>query len=211
MVPALILSGPPGVCVLGGAPKPAEVVTYWPALMPKSVVRPRIALFDQSSNRITDEKIVDADVIGNFEPSNMDTQRADKAKSTVLAAIQSGEGPKSVPLSTIVLGRSGDKGDMSNIGILARSPKAFAWLDSWLTAQRVKDLFQEICFGPVVRYTLDNMSGYNFLLDASLGGGGTLTLRTDAQGKTFAQALLRQLAPIPQDVLDDVKNQANTK
>lgn len=116
-----------------------------------------------------------------------------------------GQGPKSVPLSTIALGRSGDKGDMANIGILARSPKAFAWLDQWLTAQRVKDLFQEICFGPVVRYRLDNMSGYNFLLDASLGGGGTLTLRTDAQGKTFAQALLRQMAPIPGDVLEDVQ------
>ena len=208
MVPALILSGPPGVCVLGGAPKPAEVVTYWPALMPKSAVRPHIALFDQENNRIIDQKIVDADVIGNFEPSNMNTQKAEKPKSTVQAAIQSGEGPKSVALSSIVLGRSGDKGDMSNIGILARSPKAFAWLDTWLTAQRVKDLFQEICFGTVVRYTLDNMSGYNFLLDASLGGGGTLTLRTDAQGKTFAQALLRQMAPIPQDVLDDVKKHA---
>jgi hypothetical protein len=74
-----------------------------------------------------------------------------------------------------------------------------------LTAQKVKDLFQEICQGSVVRYKLENMNGFNFLLDASLGGGGTLTLRTDAQGKTFAQALLRQMAPIPQDVLDDVE------
>jgi hypothetical protein len=202
MVPALILSGPPGVCVLGGAPKTTEVVSYWPALMPKSAVRPRIALYD---NGVKDEKVVDADVIGNFEPVNMNTQKAERPQQSVGAAISDGHKPGSVPLSAIALGRSGDKGDMANIGILARSPKAFAWLDSWLTAQRVKDLFQEICFGPVVRYKLDNMSGYNFLLDASLGGGGTLTLRTDAQGKTFAQALLRQMAPVPQDVLDDVK------
>ena len=202
MVPALILSGPPGVCGLGGAPKPAEVVSYWPALMPKSAVRPHIALYD---NGVKEEKIVDADVIGHFEPPNMNTQKADKASKSVHAAMKDGEGAKSVPLSTIALGRSGDKGDMSNIGILARSPKAFEWLDTWLTAQKVKDLFQEICFGPVVRYKLDNMNGHNFLLDASLGGGGTLTLRTDAQGKTFAQALLRQMAPVPQDVLDDVK------
>jgi hypothetical protein len=202
MVPALILSGPPGVCVLGGAPKPNEVVSYWPALMPKSAVRPRIALYD---NGVKDEKIVDADVIGNFEAPSMKTQTANKPSKDVMSAIKDGESHQSVPLSTIVLGRSGDKGDMANIGVLARSPKAFEWLDSWLTAQRVKDLFQEICFGPVIRYKLDNMSGYNFLLDASLGGGGTSTLRTDAQGKTFAQALLRQMAPVPQDVLDDVK------
>ena len=201
MVPALILSGPPGVCVLGGAPKPTEVVSYWPALMPKSAVRPTIALFDSG---VRDEKTVDADVIGHFEPAEMNTQRAEKASQSVHTAIKDGDTINSVPLSTIALGRSGDKGDMANIGILARSPKAFVWLESWLTAQRVKDLFQEICFGPVVRYKLENMNGYNFLLDASLGGGGTLTLRTDAQGKTFAQALLRQKAPVPQDVLDDV-------
>lgn len=202
MVPALILSGPPGVCVLGGAPKPAEVVSYWPALMPKSAVRPRIALYDAG---VKDERTIDADVIGNFEATEMNTQKADKPSKDVHAAIKDGEGAKSVLLSTIALGRSGDKGDMANVGILARSPKAFQWLDSWLTAQRVKDLFQELCHGSVVRYKLDNMSGYNFLLDASLGGGGTLTLRTDAQGKTFAQALLRQMVPVPQDVLDDVK------
>jgi hypothetical protein len=202
MVPALILSGPPGVCVLGGAPKPAEVVSYWPALMPKSAVRPRVALYDGG---VKEERVVDADVIGSFEASSMNSQKADKPSSAVADAIANGQSPRSVPLATIALGRSGDKGDMANIGILARSPKAFEWLDSWLTAQRVKDLFQELCSGTVVRYKLDNMSGYNFLLDASLGGGGTLTLRTDAQGKTFAQALLRQMAPVPQDVLDDVK------
>jgi hypothetical protein len=206
MVPALILSGPPGVCVLGGAPKPTEVVSYWPALMPKSAVKPRVALFDSG---VIDERIVNADVIGSFEPSSMHSQKADKAKQNVRDAIASGQSAESVPLSSIALGRSGDKGDMANIGILARSPKAFEWLDSWLTAQRVKDLFQEICFGTVVRYKLDNMSGYNFLLDASLGGGGTLTLRTDAQGKTFAQALLRQMAPVPKDVLDDIRKHAS--
>lgn len=208
MVPALILSGPPGVCVLGGAPKPTEVVSYWPALMPKSAVKPRIAFFDGG---IKEEKIVDSDVIGHFSQPPTDHQTASKASCDVRKSLtQPGDESDLVPLVRIALGRSGDKGDMANIGIMARSPKAFAWLDTWLTAQRVKDYFQELCHGPVVRYKLDNMSGFNFLLDAALGGGGTLTLRTDAQGKTFAQALLRQVAPIPKDVLDDVKkHQAN--
>jgi hypothetical protein len=171
--------------------------------MPKSAVKPRVAVYDGG---VKNEQVLDADVIGKFEPSEMSRQKATKASKEVHEAIRDGQSKDSVPLSVIALGRSGDKGDMSNIGILARSPKAFEWLDSWLTAQRVKDLFQEICFGTVERYKLDNMSGYNFLLDASLGGGGTLTLRTDAQGKTFAQALLRQMAPVPKDVLAEVKS-----
>jgi hypothetical protein len=203
LVPALILSGPPGVCVLGGAPRPTEVVSYWPALMPKSAVRPRVALFDGG---LKEERVVDADVIGHFEAKDLGSQRATKATIPVEDAMAKGSGHGSVPLSTIALARSGDKGDMANIGVMARSKKAFEWLESWLTAQHVKNLFQELCHGNVVRYKLDNMWGYNFLLDSSLGGGGTLTLRTDAQGKTFAQALLRQMVVVPSDVLADVKN-----
>jgi hypothetical protein len=202
LIPALILSGPPGVCVLGGAPKPAEVVSYWPALMPKSAVKPYVANYNDGIN---DRRQIDSDVIGNFTAPEMNVQKAHKSSMPVAAAIKQGEGVSSVPLSQIALGRSGDKGDMCNVGILARSPKAFLWLDSWLTAQRVKDLFQELCVGTVTRYKLDNMQGFNFLLDSALGGGGTLTLRTDAQGKTFAQGLLRQMAPVPHDVLIEVK------
>ncbi|MCX6117092.1 MAG: DUF1446 domain-containing protein [Proteobacteria bacterium] len=202
LVPALILSGPPGVCVLGGAPKPAEVVSYWPALMPKSAVKPKIALY---SGGVKDERVVNADVIGHFEAKDSHSDIATKVTMDVQTAMRVNSNENIVPISEIALGRSGDKGDMANIGILARSPQAFKWLDEWLTAQRVKDLFQELCFGNVVRYRLENMSGFNFLLDASLGGGGTLTLRTDAQGKTFAQALLRQLAPVPKEVVDSVR------
>ena len=92
---------------------------------------------------------------------------------------------------------------------MARSSKAYEFLDSYLTAQRVKDLFQELCQGSVTRYALPNMSGFNFLLDESLGGGGTVTLRTDAQGKTFAQALLRHKALIPKDVLKSVSGESS--
>jgi len=148
---------------------------------------------------------VDSDVIGNFSAPAIQTQKALQPSCDIATAMKTNGAVTVNPISKIALGRSGDKGDMANIGILARSPKAFAWLETWLTAQKVKDLFQEICQGSVVRYKLENMNGFNFLLDASLGGGGTLTLKTDAQGKTFAQALLRQLAPIPQDVLDDVE------
>jgi hypothetical protein len=88
---------------------------------------------------------------------------------------------------------------------LARSPLAYEFLCNYLTAERVKNWFQELCLGNVTRYRLDRLRGLNFLLDKSLGGGGTVTLRTDAQGKTFSQALLRQRVPIPREVLLDVE------
>jgi hypothetical protein len=197
LVPALILGGPPGVCVLGGVPKPTEVVSYWPALMPKSAVKPRIANVDDG---VRNERVVDADVMGQSTGQECPTQMAATASQSVTEAILT----SGVELSKIALGRSGDKGDMANIGILGRSPLAFKWIEENITAQVVKNLFQELCHGKVIRYRLDGLYGVNFLLDASLGGGGTLTLRTDAQGKTFAQALLRQRFNIPPAVLDDV-------
>ena len=109
------------------------------------------------------------------------------------------------PLFSICLSRSGDKGDTANIGVLARSEKAYAFLQKHLTAQLMKNLFQELCSGPVVRYEVDELLGLNFLLEKSLGGGGSSTLRSDAQGKTFSQAILNQRFAIPRDVLEDAR------
>lgn len=204
MIPSLILSGPPGVCVIGGVPKAQEIVSYWPALMPKSVVRPKIALCEIDRG-IHSETIVPPEQSGSFDPAAFKPdQVSDEPTCDVITAIGDQSHPEAVALSTICLGRSGDKGDMANIGILARSPKAYTFLEKYLTAQKVKDLFQELCQGRVTRYCLPNMSGLNFLLDEALGGGGTVTLRTDAQGKTFAQALLRHKTLIPADIVAEV-------
>ena len=201
-IPALILGGPPGVCVLGGVPKPADVVTYWPALMPKTALRPQIAVYE---NGLTKKRIVDMERVGNFIPREMPIQTARSPSMSVNAAMAKNSGSDALPLSEICLGRSGDKGDAANIGVMARGPLAFKFLEEHLTAQRVKDLFQELCVGPVIRYRLENMLGFNFILESALGGGGTVTLRTDAQGKTFAQALLRQTASIPREVLAEAQ------
>jgi len=204
LIPSLILSGPPGVCVIGGVPKAHEIVSYWPALMPKSVVRPKIALCEIDKG-IHSEVVVPPEQSGKFDAAKFPPeQAASKTSCDIKFAMKTQEHPEAHPLSTICLGRSGDKGDMANIGIMARSPEAFTFLERYLTAQRVKDLFQELCAGPVTRYRLPNMLGLNFLLDEALGGGGTVTLRTDAQGKTFAQALLRHRTLIPREVIDSV-------
>lgn len=94
-------------------------------------------------------------------------------------------------LLEIAHGRSGDKGDAANIGIIAYDDKGFEVIKKELTVDRVKKHFEGICFGNVERYELPNLRALNFLLHNTLGGGGTVSLKHDAQGKTLAAALLR--------------------
>jgi hypothetical protein len=95
-----------------------------------------------------------------------------------------------VPLSQIAHTRSGDKGDTCNIGVIANEELYYPVLVAQVTAERVKAHFGELVKGPVERFELPNLGALNFLLHQALGGGGTVSLRTDAQGKTFGAALL---------------------
>ena len=96
-----------------------------------------------------------------------------------------------VQLIKLAHARSGDKGDTANIGLIALRPEVYPILVREVTADRVKEHFEGICKGEVERFELPNLTALNFLLHESLGGGGTLSLMTDAQGKTFSTALLR--------------------
>jgi hypothetical protein len=95
-----------------------------------------------------------------------------------------------VPLSRIAHTRSGDKGDTCNIGVIAWEGRHYPVLLREVTPERVRQHFGALVEGPVERYHLPNLSALNFLLHRALGGGGTVSLRTDAQGKTFGAALL---------------------
>lgn len=95
-----------------------------------------------------------------------------------------------VPLSRIAHTRSGDKGDTCNIGVIAYNDRHYAVLVREVTAERVKRHFGGLVAGEVERYELPNLGALNFLLHRALGGGGTVSLRTDAQGKTFGAGLL---------------------
>jgi hypothetical protein len=95
------------------------------------------------------------------------------------------------PLYRLAHARSGDKGDTANIGLIAREPRYYPVLVREVTADRVKAHFGSLCQGEVERYELPNLGALNFLLHRSLGGGGTVSLRLDAQGKTYSAALLR--------------------
>jgi hypothetical protein len=107
-----------------------------------------------------------------------------------------------VPLHRIASARSGDKGEGSNVGVMARSPLAYAYLREHLTAELVRRHMAAINRGDVVRHEADNLRVLNFLLKDSLGGGGSASIRTDAQGKTHGLALLRLVLDVPQEVLD---------
>ena len=96
-----------------------------------------------------------------------------------------------VQLTKLAHARSGDKGDTANVGLIAFREEAYPVLVREVTSDRVKQHFQGICYGEVERFELPNLGALNFLLHESLGGGGTLSLMTDAQGKTFSTALLR--------------------
>jgi hypothetical protein len=104
-----------------------------------------------------------------------------------------------VQLVKLAHARSGDKGDTANVGLIALKPEYFPWLNREVTAERVKEHFTGICQGEVERFELPNLDALNFLLHESLDGGGTLSLMTDAQGKTFSTALLRMKIEVPDD------------
>ena len=96
-----------------------------------------------------------------------------------------------VPLSRLAHTRSGDKGDVANIGVIAWTPQAYQMLLRELTAERVHAFFADRVVGPVTRYELPNLHALNFVMERALGGGGTVSLRVDSQGKTYGAALLR--------------------
>jgi hypothetical protein len=106
-----------------------------------------------------------------------------------------------IPLSRIAHARSGDKGDTSNIGIIAFDARHYPILAREVTAGRVKQFFGEMVKGEVERYELPNLGALNFLMHEALGGGGTLSLRTDAQGKTLGAALLRMEIDVSENEL----------
>jgi hypothetical protein len=106
-----------------------------------------------------------------------------------------------LPLDRIAHARSGDKGDISNVGVIARRPEWYKILLREVTAERVKAHFAGLVLGNVTRYELQNVQALNFVMEKALDGGGTISLRTDAQGKTHGAALLWMEIEVAEDEL----------
>ena len=192
-----VLGSVPGITVLAdqGRPRASDVVGYWPALIDRASVPMRVVVGDD-----------EADV------PHLDPAAATPAGGTAFtppgppARPSPGGGPTvKVPLSRLCLARSGDKGDTCNVGVLARSEAIYGWMVDKLTPAFVKERFAGICKGDVERHDVPNLLACNFLLHESLGGGGTMSLLVDAQGKTYAQYLLAAEVEVEAGLLDGVE------
>lgn len=106
-----------------------------------------------------------------------------------------------VHLFDIAHARSGDKGSAANVGVIARSAAAYEFLRGALTADAVARFFEPLAGGRAIRYELPNLLAFNFVLPGALAPGGSLSLRTDAQGKALAQALLEMPLDVPDDLM----------
>ncbi|HEY2775543.1 MAG TPA: acyclic terpene utilization AtuA family protein [Candidatus Binatia bacterium] len=170
----IALSGPPGICGAGGRPSPQPAYGYWPALIPRGLVHQRM-FFDGKAE----------DFPCDFGPASPITRPAEAPPP------QDTPGPRvKVPLGRVAHARSGDKGDVCNIGVIALNEKLYAEIVRELTAERVASFYRSLAKGTVTRYRLDNLGALNFTLQNALGGGGTLSLQLDNQGKTASQGLL---------------------
>ncbi len=107
---------------------------------------------------------------------------------------------KTMPLVKLAHARSGDKGDTANVGLIALKSDLYPILEKQATAAKVARHFRGMIEGPVERFELPNLNALNFLLHGALGGGGTLSLKTDAQGKVFSTALLRMEVEVPRSL-----------
>ncbi len=181
MLAAVILSGPPGVAATGGRPTVQDVVAYWPCLVPRSRCMAEVAVLGAGPP-------VEA-TVGFGGPVGSGRVDTLAVAPTFPTAQPTGE-LVTVPLSVLAHGRSGDKGDTCNVGVIARHPAIYPLLVELLTEKRVKEAFDGIAYGDVERFEVPNIWALNFLLHEALGGGGTLSLHIDAQGKTYSHALL---------------------
>jgi hypothetical protein len=185
------LQGPPGLGVFGGRPDVQEAYGYWPTLVPRELVRPRVETLRGEERRVRD-----------LDPVAPSAGRpAAAARGTAPLAVVLGGARHRVRLRRIAYTRSGDKGDHANIGVVARSPLAYAFLREGLPPDLVRGRFSDLVRGSVERFELPGLRAFNFLLRHALGGGGTLSLRVDHQGKTLGQGLLGLELDVPESVL----------
>lgn len=176
----------------------AQGLTGFFAGRPK--VQPVVRLFSFLQDKADTPIAVEVD--GKDVPVTIAAE-AVRLDASSAAAVEGREaGPRAVMVRLVELawGRSGDKGNIANIGVIARKPGYLPYIRSALTEETVKDYFAHLCNGPVERFELPGIHALNFLLHESLGGGGIASVRIDPQGKGFAQMLLDIQIPVPADL-----------
>ena len=185
--PAATSMAPGTLGLVGGRPSPTPVVRLFSFLWPKRKVAVEIDVQGERSSM----------ALANGEP--LDLESLPPARRHADAAIPEAAGARMLPLIALAHGRSGDKGDKANIGIVARRPEHLAWLSAWLTPERVAAHFAHRAPSKVERFDLPGVGAINFVLHDVLGGGGMASLHTDNLAKAYAQVLLAMQIPAPPD------------
>ncbi|NRH26997.1 acyclic terpene utilization AtuA family protein [Pseudomonas sp. MS19] len=172
--------------IVGGRPTVYPVIRLFSFLTDKSLCQLHVAIGDQQHTVQLPDRATPA------QPATPAT-----------APLPNETGTTRVPLVRLAVARSGDKGDHSNIGVMARKPEYLAWIAAALTPEAVAQWFSHVLDSPhskVSRWYLPGTHSLNFLLENSLGGGGVASLRIDPQGKAFAQQLLEIPIPVPAEL-----------
>jgi hypothetical protein len=181
----------PGTTGMGGnRPKPSPVVRLFSFLLPKSALSPRVHMGGETWD-------VPIATGTSFDPTKLARPEGPLAETQSHTS--------EVPLVALAWGRSGDKGNNANIGILAREPDYLPYIRAALTEDAVAQYFAHFLEGSVTRYDLPGVNGVNFVLENILGGGGMASLRNDPQGKTYAQMLLDFPVPVPDAIAARVR------
>lgn len=201
LLPSLILSGPAGLAVTGGAPAVSEVVGYWPALVPRDRISAAVRVIRVSAGGA--EAVVAEEDVRCAGPTG-ETTRPSRAEPAPAPDFPRSGPTIEAPLGAVAHARSGDKGDAANIGIIGRSPACYGWISENLSVAVVSDWVRDVAEGPVTRYQVPGLWALNFILERALGGGGTRSLLLDPQGKTLAQGFLRRRVRIPAALLSTV-------
>ena len=180
--------------LIGGRPKVTPVVKLFSFLIDKKSI-PAITLQLGSSAPVWVEQVT-PDLDMSASPTSLSTTTTQES-APMDAFVDLSEAVQWVPLIELAYARSGDKGNKSNIAIIARDPKWMALLRSFLTPARMAHHFEGVVIGPVVRYEAPGLHAFNFVLDHALGGGGMASPRIDPQGKAFGQRALEMMIPVP--------------
>ena len=183
--PAATSMAPGTLGLVGGRPSPTPVVRLFSFLWPKRKLAVEIDVQGERSSV----------ALAPGEP--LDLEALLPARRHADASIPLAGDARMLPLIALAHGRSGDKGDKANIGIVARRPEHLAWLSAWLTPERVAAHFAHRVPSRVERFDLPGVGGINFVLHDVLGGGGMASLHTDNLAKAYAQVLLAMQVPAP--------------
>jgi hypothetical protein len=179
----------PGTTGMGGnRARPSPVVRLFSFLLDKSEVSAQVKMGGQTWD-------IAAESGAALDPSSIERPAAPPLPDL-------GASPVTVPLVALAWGRSGDKGNKANIGIIARKPEYLPFIRAALTESAVAEYFAHILEGTVDRFDLPGISAVNFLLHEVLGGGGIASLRNDPQGKAYAQMLLDYEIPVSAELAE---------